>query len=142
VPERNPYLLLGLDYGVGADEARRAFARAARRLRRSGGTEVTIEDLNWALHQIQSQDGDPFDAVGLFRVPANPAVFNPTGEGLFTPPPVPLARGGTTEQSDVDIVVVAAADEAAALLGATTPHVVSFDLGYDVTEGRPDDQKA
>ncbi len=139
---RNPYLLLGLDYGAGADEARRGFARAARRLRRSGGTEVTIEDLNWALHQVQSRETDPLDAVDLFRVPANPAVFAPRGNGLFTPPPVPLPRRGRTEQSDVDTVLTAATDEAAALLAAVTPQVISFHHGYDIMEGQPDDQEA
>jgi hypothetical protein len=135
LPQRNPYLLLGIDYGTGADEARRGFARSARRIRRSGDTGQTIEDLNWALHQIQTEESDPFERVDHFRVPADPSVFTPRGPGLFAPPPVPLPRGSTTSQSDVDTVLTAAANEAAALLGGLTPQLVSFDHGYDSTEG-------
>jgi hypothetical protein len=91
VPERNPYLILGVDFGASHDDARRAFAHAARRIRRSGGA-WEIEDLNWALHEIEALESDPADSVSLYRVPADPEVFEPQGGGLLRPAPVPLSR--------------------------------------------------
>ena len=132
---RNPYLLLGVDYGASPDEARRRFARAARRIRREAGSAVSIEDLNWALHEIQSRPGDPADDVATYRVPADPTVFTPAGEGLFAPPPVPLARTTETSEDDrarlADGLAADAADLVAAVVRATT----AFDHGYRTTEG-------
>jgi len=91
VPDRNPYLILGVDFGASSDDARRAFAHAARRIRRSGGV-WDIEDLNWALHEVEALESNPADGVSLYRVPADRDVFEPAGEGLFRPPPVPLER--------------------------------------------------
>jgi hypothetical protein len=98
MPDRNPYLILGVDFGASSDDARHAFAHAARRIRRQGGA-WEIEDLNWALHEIESLEANPADMVSLYRVPANPAVFEPAGEGLFKPPPVCLER--RTEAGDL-----------------------------------------
>src|SRR5947199_206120 len=53
MPDRNPYLIVGVDFGSSGDEARHAFAHAARRIRREGGA-WDIEDLNWALHEIEA----------------------------------------------------------------------------------------
>jgi hypothetical protein len=89
--ERNPYLILGVDFASSHDEARRAFAHAARRVRREGGA-WEVEDLNWALHEVEALESDPADLVSIYRVPANPSVFEPGGEGLFRPKPVPLER--------------------------------------------------
>ncbi len=94
---RNPYLILGVDFAASHDEARHAFARAARRIRRSDGP-WEIEDLNWALHEVEALQANPADTVSLYRVPANSDVFEPGGEGLFRPPPVGLPR--RTESSD------------------------------------------
>jgi hypothetical protein len=91
VPERNPYLILGVDFAASGDDARRAFAHAARRIRRQGGA-WSIEDLNWALHEVEALESNPADLVSLYRVPADPQVFTPAGEGLYRPPPVPLPR--------------------------------------------------
>jgi hypothetical protein len=91
MPDRNPYLILGVDFGASADDARHAFAHAARRIRRQGGA-WEIEDLNWALHEIETLEANPGDTVSLYRIPANPAVFEPAGEGLFKPPPARLRR--------------------------------------------------
>ena len=91
MPERNPYLILGVDFGASGDDARRAFAHAARRIRRSGGV-WDVEDLNWALHEVEALESNPADGVALYRVPADTGVFEPGGEGLFRPPAVPLAR--------------------------------------------------
>jgi hypothetical protein len=89
--ERNPYLILGVDFAASGDEARRAFARTARRVKREPG-QWEIEDLNWALHEIEALESNPADLVSVYRVPANAEVFHPAGAGLFRPPAVALAR--------------------------------------------------
>ena len=128
---RNPYLLLGVDYGADAATARRSFARAARRMRRAGGdASISIEDLNRALHEIQQRDHDPADAVDQFRVPANPEVFRPGGAGAFAPRPLPLARATTVSESDVDVLEDWLADDLWELLGAVAPRLTQFDDGY------------
>ncbi len=99
MPERNPYLILGVDFGTSGDDARHAFAHAARRIRRSGGA-WDIEDLNWALHEVEALASNPADGVSLYRVPADTAVFDPGGEGLFRPAPARLPR--RTERDDPD----------------------------------------
>jgi hypothetical protein len=134
---RNPYLLLGVDYGTEADQARRSFARAARRVRRAGGGTTTVEDLNWALHQIQNPESDPFDSVTQFRVPANPEVFEPHGDGLFAPGPRPLARRTTTDEAAVEQVLGDLADEVGQLIAAAIPRLVGFDHGYRSSLGDP-----
>jgi hypothetical protein len=89
--ERNPYLILGVDFGASREDARRHFAHAARRIRRRDGL-WTREDLTWALHEIESLATNPDDTVSIFRVPADPTAFDPVGDGLYRPAPVPLAR--------------------------------------------------
>jgi hypothetical protein len=101
VPDRNPYLILGIDFGAPADVARRRFAQAARRLRRSTEGPYTVEDLTWALHEVEALDTDPADNVTVFRVPANPAVFEPAAEGLFKPPADPLPRRSQYDAAEV-----------------------------------------
>ena len=134
--ERNPYLLLGVDYGAPPDVARRSFARAARRVRRAGGSgTTTVEDLNWALHEIQNRQEDPQDSVTVFRVPADPDVFTPRGEGMFRPRPVPLARRTSTTDADRDSVLAGLADDVSVLIGAVAPRVARFEYGYFTPEG-------
>lgn len=94
---RNPYLILGVDYGCTRQEAAKAFARVSRRLRRSTGERFTIEDANWALHQIEHAIEDPTSAIVAFRVPADPDVFESrVGSELTRPRPLPR----TTEPSE------------------------------------------
>ena len=132
---RNPYLLLGVDYGCAPDAARRSFARAARRIRHAGTDRISTEDLTWALHEIQNNHTDPFNEVDTFRVPADPQVFAPAGEGFFAPAPVRLARRTETTKSDVDTVTAGFADDVDLLLAEVLPHVVRFDYGYQTPEG-------
>jgi len=68
---RNPYLILGVQYGVGRDEATRAFAVASKRARRDDQFPHSIEDLTWALNQIKSQIENPTSDLTTFRVPAD-----------------------------------------------------------------------
>lgn len=89
--ERNPYLILGVDFAASGDDARRAFAHAARRLRREGGV-WEVEDLNWALHEVEELEENPANMVSIYRVPADPAVFEPGGAGVFRPEPAKLER--------------------------------------------------
>src|SRR5205085_8067286 len=98
--DRNPYLILGVDFGASGDDARHAFAHAARRIRRQGGA-WDVEDLNWALHEIEALESNPADMVSLYRVPADKRVFEPAGEGLFRPSPVPLER--RTKENDPEV---------------------------------------
>lgn len=96
---RNPYLILGVDFGASADTARRHFALAARRIRREGG-RWSREDLTWALHEIEATDDDPQDSVWTFRVPADPSAFDAPGGGLYRPAPIPLARRSPPTSAD------------------------------------------
>ena len=91
--ERNPYLLLGLPFGASRDEANIAFARLARRLRRSGEEgEEQLMELTWALNQIDEAIDDPYAHLDIYRIPADPNAFDPPGRGLFTPPPERMQR--------------------------------------------------
>jgi hypothetical protein len=133
--DRNPYLLLGVDYGCPPDAARKSFARAARRVRRATASAVTTEDLTWALNEVQSLEADPFDDVSIFRVPADPDVFTPSGHGLFAPAPVRLPRRTTTAQSDVDLLANGLADDVSELLAEALTQLARFDYGYRTAEG-------
>lgn len=133
--ERNPYLILGVDFGASGDDARHAFARAARRIRRSGGGAWDVEDLNWALHEVEALETHPSDDVSLYRVPADPDVFEPGGEGLFRPPPARLAR--RTECGDASTLAetrAAAVRELDELLLAALAAQVSAPVAYVAAE--------
>jgi hypothetical protein len=132
---RNPYLMLGVDYGTPPDQARRSFARAAKRVRRATASAITTEDLTWALHQIESHETDPFDLVTEFRVPADSEVYEPGGTGLFAPPARPLDRRTTTTEADLDAVRTGLANELSALLAAAAHTLVRFDNGYQTVDG-------
>lgn len=88
--KRNPYLILGLDFGADASKAASAFARTARRLKRTPeGSAFTLEDATWALHQIEQSESDHADDVAIYRVPADPSVF---ASDFDDPTPAPVAR--------------------------------------------------
>ena len=72
---RTPYVILGVPFGASEQEARSGFAAKVRVLRVEPIPKYTMEDLNWALHQIEQLISDPSLAVDVFRVPANPEVF-------------------------------------------------------------------
>lgn len=93
---RNPYLLLGIDYGSPPGEAKRAFARAARELKR-GAARKSFEraDLSWALNEIEHAIGDPEAHIDYVRVPANPELYEWSGSGLLSPDPYLPARATT-----------------------------------------------
>jgi hypothetical protein len=101
---RNPYLILGIDFGAEPAEAAAAFARLSRRLRRKPDGMFSLEDATWALHEIEQSASDPEAALGIFRVPANPDVYEiPSGAGLVGLEPQNLTR--TTPPGSTDAVV-------------------------------------
>lgn len=133
---RNPYLLLGVDFGTHRDEARRRFALAARRLRRDPAGAVTVEDLTWALHEIESLDEHPEHLVHVFRVPADPTVFTPAGEGLFRPPAVSIPRRTTPDDpAELERLRRAAGAELIDHLLAAFAASTRIDLAYETPEG-------
>lgn len=90
---RNPYLILGIDYGASKAEAAAGFARLVKRLRALDDAEFTIEDANWALHQVEQVQERPELAVHMYRAPADPSVFGGAeGAGILQPEPVPEPR--------------------------------------------------
>jgi len=93
VERRSPHLILGLEYGVSADDVAQAFARATRRLRAVEDPTFDQEDLNWSLHQLEQESEGEGRLLEEFRVPADPTVYAlPKDDGLLQPPVEPLAR--------------------------------------------------
>lgn len=72
---RSPYLVLGVRYGAGKDEAQKAFARSSRLVRKGESVEYDMEDLNWALHAVEQRIEDPSASIDDYRLPANPAAY-------------------------------------------------------------------
>jgi hypothetical protein len=93
---RNPYTILGIPFGSSRAGANAAFARKAKALRRGGPAAMDeLTDLTWALHQIDEAIRHPAAAMELYRIPADPAVFRTSAEGVLRPPPEKLpARSG------------------------------------------------
>lgn len=115
---RNPYLILGVPHGATKGEAASGFARATRRLKRLEDPPYDLEDLNWALHQVEQVHDEPDSAVETFRVPADPLVYSIGGFGLLIPPLVPMEResGPTDPSVRVSVAGEAAAEILSALL--------------------------
>lgn len=123
---RNPYLILGVPYGASRGEARRAAARRTRELRQRQVAPYTIEDVTWALHQVEQVIDDPASGVEVFRVPAAPGVLDaPSGHGLFHPQAVPMARrtGPLTDEELEGVRDRAVASVSKSVLAALGPHV-------------------
>lgn len=103
---RSPYLILGIRVGASPDEARRAYAMKARAIKTRATNPYTIEDLNWALHQMELSD-DLHSSLDHYRVPANPAVFSvgPAESGLFSPRPEAMRRRTDSGQGELAALV-------------------------------------
>jgi hypothetical protein len=92
-PDRNPYVILGVDYGCSLDEARRGFVRAVRRVRSAAAPQFSEEDVTWALHAVEQVVRDPDSSVDAYRIPSDPSVFRvDNAEGLFDARPIPISR--------------------------------------------------
>mgnify|MGYP003988230607 FL=1 len=105
---RNPYLVLGLPYGAYVGEVRRAFARRSKEVAQGTLGGVDTADLTWALAQLEQSQADTTIDVSIYRVPANPSLFDEglTGTGaigFLDPGPTPIPRttdSATTEDID------------------------------------------
>ncbi len=108
---RNPYFILGIDYGASRDAARKAAGAVLRRVKRDPDALYGIEDVTWALHAIEQAIDDPGSAVDHYRVPADRALFAEMG-GLEIPA-VPLARSTARPTSEeLEEIRARALDEA------------------------------
>lgn len=104
---RNPYLILGVDYGASKDDARRAAARVLRKLKSASNSPYTAEDVTWALHEVEHVNDDPEAGVTIFRVPASPGLLAmKPSKGIFAPPPRPEPRS-SPPSSDEDLQRIA-----------------------------------
>jgi hypothetical protein len=86
---RNPYVILGIPFGASEREARAGFAKAKRRLRQDPEHPFSLEDLTWALHQVEQIILAPELAFEVYRIPA---MSTPDPVGVFNPEPHRLAR--------------------------------------------------
>lgn len=87
---RNPYVILGLAFGASAEEARKALPSVLRRVRAGQDLAYSIEDVTWALHQIEAEALDPSQSTSIYRIPANARALQevvPEGGALFKPKP-------------------------------------------------------
>jgi len=100
---RNPYLILGVPFGVTSDRATKAFARASRAARQ-GTSPHTTEDLTWALHQVEHAAQSPDALLDHFRVPADPTVYLDGVEESLVPAPQPYPRRTQPGQSFPEVL--------------------------------------
>lgn len=117
---RNPYFILGLDYGASPEQARAAFARLSRRLRREPGAPYQLEDATWALHEIEHATDTGAD-LDVYRVPANPDAYTYRPDrGVLALAPQHLPRRTGSSAADVTRLQAEVADQlgAAALSAA------------------------
>jgi len=89
---RNPYVILGVPFGATAEEARSGFAKASRRIRTEQGAMYSMEDLTWALHQVEQIIEDPSKALHVYRIPADPHATLTARPGVFRPEPERIQR--------------------------------------------------
>jgi hypothetical protein len=104
---RNPYLILGVPYGSGREEATRAFAKASRRARREEFFPHSVEDLTWALNQIKAQIENPSTDLNTFRLPADPDVLSVPSlhdSEAFKPKPIERRTPPVTQQDLQDVM--------------------------------------
>ena len=93
---RNPYIILGVDYGADKSAAAVGFAQATRRIRNDPSGPFSLEDATWALHQVEQAAEDPSNSVGWYRVPADPEAYGfGAEEGILRPAPINLPRRST-----------------------------------------------
>jgi hypothetical protein len=104
--DRNPYVVLGLEFGSSREAANVAFARRARPLKKLARTNDHARDLlielTWALNQIDEAITSPETSFDFYRVPADANAFSPAGHGLFSPPPELLDRRYERNGEDVE----------------------------------------
>jgi hypothetical protein len=102
---RNPYIVLGIDFGTPVDEAKRAFASVSRRLRRHPDPPFTMEDVTAAEHEVKELT-DPSGSTGIFRVPADPGAYELDGSGellALVPRNLPRRAGPSSASTAHDL---------------------------------------
>ncbi len=100
---RNPYLILGVPYGSSKREVRKGFARRAKEIKNETYTAYRIEDLNWALQQLEQAEKEPELDFECFRAPANQSLFNNDLASGFFNPSVKAIVQKSPEFTDSDI---------------------------------------
>lgn len=122
---RNPYFILGIDYGASRDQARKASGRVIRRVRREPDALYGIEDVTWALHQVEQAIDNPESAIDYFRVPANPALFSEAEGPSLDLPPTPMARttSAPTPEELADLRSQALGEALEAFICASAEHI-------------------
>lgn len=97
---RNPYVVLGVPFGSTESVARRGFARASRRLKSGTHHRYSVEDLTWALHEVEQLIEDPAKSFSMYRIPADPASTDVEAGGIFSPQAEAIGR--TTKPGSPD----------------------------------------
>jgi hypothetical protein len=138
---RNPYVILGIPFGSDRATAERAFSQRSRLARKGGDFPHSVDDLIWAINQVESHLDDPTTSAATYRIPVYPeALRRPTGHGLFRPPLVPLARRTPASTPDEVGAVLAEARKDALdhlLTKAATDVRRRYGLGGDGQPTRP-----
>ncbi len=132
---RNPYLVLGVPFGTSREQATRSFALRSRRARREPNFPYSIDDLTWALNQVEAALVNPTADVATFRVPADAAAVRPpSGSGVLRRPPIPLARrtAAATPAEIANLESMAISEELVEILDQASPLVASR---YGIDEG-------
>ncbi len=132
---RNPYLILGVDYGASTGEANKAFSRSSRRLKRSADAPYDIEDLTWALNQVEHVNSQPDASVDYFRVPADPTAYrlNATeGVMLMSVEVLDRRTPPVTEEELWNVVRGLLRDAALALINELPLRESLYGLGVDL----------
>jgi len=132
---RNPYLVLGVPFGASREQATRSFALRSRRARREPNFPYSIDDLTWALNQVEAALVNPTADVATFRVPADAAAVRPpSGSGVLRRPPIPLGRrtAAATPAEIARLESIAISEELVEILDQASPLVASR---YGIDEG-------
>jgi len=131
---RNPYFILGVDYGASVSAATAAFGKKSRKVRRDPEAVFSVEDLTWALSQVEQAAADKEQGLGeYFYVPADPEPYEISAtEGILLLPVQPLSREtGPFPEREVDALratVEADAREALFVRAAAIAPALALDM--------------
>jgi uncharacterized RDD family membrane protein YckC len=131
---RNPYLVLGIPYGADRSTAARAYTRTLRRVRSDDSSPVTLEELSWALHEIEQAIPDPDLHGGYLRVPAVPEAYEVlNADPVVVPRTPPLPRTSDRaparhRQRTAELAITEARDALVELTEQLAPKVAVPDL--------------
>lgn len=118
---RNPYLILALSFGADEEDARSSFARLSKQARTGVGAH-TLDDLTWALQQIEHELSEPWENVSLYRVPAIPEAYLPLQTIEAVPAPKPMPRQTPSGSGRAAIERAVAVELAQASLSQVSAH--------------------